>query len=90
MQPSLELKMPSSFCLSDMTATATGVSMNVTVETKEEAASVLHEMSQLQYFYFVDTTALTELVTETGEKQYAFSIEMTYAPMVEETEEEVE
>lgn len=87
---SLELKMPSSFCLSDMTATATGVSMNVTVETKEEAASVLHEMSQLQYFYFVDTTALTELVTETGEKQYAFSIEMTYAPMVEETEEEVE
>lgn len=84
---SLELKMPSSFCLTDMTATATGVTMNVTVETKEEAASVLHEMSQLKYFYFVDTTALTELVTETGEKQYAFSVEMTYAPIVDETEE---
>lgn len=88
----LEKSMPKSFCLNDLTATSIGVTMNVTVETKEEAASVLNELSKLKYFYFVDTTALTELITETGEEQYSFAIDMTYAPIVdeEETTEEVE
>ena len=83
----LETKMPSSFSLSDLTATANGITMNVTVATKEETAVVLNELRQLECFSFVDTTAVSELITEIGETQYSFSVEMVYAPIEEETEE---
>lgn len=79
----LETNMPSGFCLNDMTATATGIIMNVTVRTKEEAASVLEELSRLDSFIFVDTTSLSEVITEIGETQYSFSVELTYAPIEE-------
>lgn len=79
----LETNMPSGFCLNDMTATATGIIMNVTVRTKEEAASVLEELSRLDSFIFVDTTSLSEVIMEIGETQYSFSVELTYAPIEE-------
>ncbi len=84
----LEEKMPASFCLNDLSATADGIVMNVTVETKEEAAAVLEELHRLESFLFADTTALSELVTEIGEVQYSFAVEMIYAPVQEETEGE--
>ena len=84
----LETKMPTSFCLNDLTATADGIVMNVTVETKEEAAVVLSELRKLESFIFVDTTSLSELITEIGETQYSFAVALTYAPIVEETTEE--
>ena len=83
----LETKMPTSFSLSDFTATATGITMNVTVGTKEETAVVLNELRKLDCFSFVDTTAVSELITEIGETQYSFSVEMIYAPVEAETEE---
>ena len=83
----LETKMPSSFSLSDLTATANGITMNVTVATKEETAVVLNELRKLECFSFVDTTSVSELITEIGETQYSFSVEMVYAPIEEETEE---
>ncbi len=83
----LETKMPSSFALTDFTATAQGITMNVTVETKEEVAVVLDELRKLECFIFVDTTALSELTTEIGETQYSFAVEMLYAPIEKETEE---
>ena len=86
----LEAKMPSSFSLNDLTATAEGITMNVTVETKEEAAVVLEELRKLESFIFVDTTSLSELITEIGETQYSFAVAMNYAPIVEETTEEGE
>jgi len=84
----LEEKMPASFCLNDLKATAEGIVMNVTVETKEEVAVVLDELRRMDSFLFVDTTALSELVTEIGEVQYTCAIEMIYAPIEEETEGE--
>ena len=83
----LEVRMPSTFSLNDFSATIDGITMNVTVETKEEAAAVLEELRKLDMFIYVDTTSLSELVTEIGESQYSFSVEMLYAPIVEETEE---
>ena len=83
----LETKMPTSFSMSDMTATASGITMNVTVATKEETAVVLSELRKLDCFSFVDTTAVSELITEIGETQYSFSVEMVYAPIEAETEE---
>ncbi len=86
----LETKMPASFGLNDLTATADGIVMNVTVDTKEEAAVVLAELRKLESFIFVDTTSLSELITEIGETQYSFAVALTYAPIVEETTEEGE
>lgn len=86
----LEAKMPASFALNDLAATTEGITMNVTVETKEEAAVVLEELRKLDSFIFVDTTSLSELITEIGETQYSFAVAMTYAPMEEETIEEGE
>ena len=83
----LETKMPTSFSLNDFTATETGITMNVTVKSKEEVAVVLSELRNLDCFSFVDTTALSELTTEIGETQYSFAVEMLYAPMETETEE---
>ncbi len=83
----LESKMPTSFVLNDFTATADGIVMNVTVKTKEEAAVVIHELKQIESFIFVDTSALSELITEIGETQYSFAVEMLYAPIEKETEE---
>jgi len=83
----LETKMPTSFGLNDLTATETGITMNVTVKSKEEVAVVLSELRKLVCFSFVDTTALSELTTEIGETQYSFAVEMEYAPIETETEE---
>ena len=83
----LETKMPTSFGLNDLTATETGITMNVTVKSKEEVAVVLSELRKLDCFSFVDTTALSELTTEIGETQYSFAVEMEYAPIETETEE---
>ena len=83
----LEAKMPTSFALNDFTATTEGITMNVSVGTKEEAAAVLDELRKMEMFIYVDTTALSQLVTEVGETQYSFAVEMLYAPIVEETTE---
>lgn len=83
----LEKNMPASFVLNDMTTTAEGIVMNVTVKTKEEAAVVLAELRKMDSFIFVDTTALSEVISEVGETQYTFAVEMLYAPIVQETTE---
>ena len=83
----LEQKMPTSFVLNDLTTTAEGITMNVSVTTKEEAAAVLEELRKLEMFIFVDTTSLSELISEIGEIKYTFTVEMQYAPIVEETTE---
>ena len=83
----LEAQMPTTFTLNDFTATTDGINMNVTVATKEEAAAVLDELRKMEMFMNVDTTSLSQLVTEAGESQYSFAVEMFYAPIVEETTE---
>ena len=83
----LEQKMPATFVLNNLSTTAEGVTMGVSVSTKEEAAAVLEELRKLEMFSFVDTTALSELITEIGESKYSFSIELKYAPIAEETVE---
>jgi len=80
----LETNMPKTFCANDIVATEMGISMNVTVETKKEVATVLNELWQLPSFIIADTTAVTELVTEAGEVKYSFTVDMLYAPMMDE------
>lgn len=80
----LEARMPVTFTLNDMTTTADGIVMNVTVGTKEEAAAVLEELRKLDMFIYVETTAVSELITEIGESQYSFAVELLYAPLLEE------
>ena len=79
--------MPTSFALNDITATSDGILMNATVKTKEEVAVVLDELRKVEAFSFVDSMALSELITEIGEVQYSFAVEMIYAPVEAETEE---
>lgn len=83
----LEARMPATFSLNDFTATTEGITMNVTVGSKEEVAAVLDELRKQDMFISVDTTSLSQLVTEVGETQYSFAVEMLYAPMEEETTE---
>ncbi len=83
----LEDRMPATFSLNDFTATTEGITMNVTVGSKEEVAAVLDELRKLSMFISVDTTSLSQLITEVGETQYSFAVEMLYAPMEEETTE---
>lgn len=77
----LERKMPASFRLNTLTATTDSVTLDVTVETKEETAAVLAELKKIEAFIQVDTTSITEVETEIGEKQYSFTVEMIYAPV---------
>lgn len=79
----LEEKMPSSFWVSSLTASTNGITLGVTVETKEEVATVLEELWQLSSFSYVDTSSVTELVSEDGELKYAFAIDMVYSEMVD-------
>lgn len=79
----LESRMPATFTLNDMTTTADGIIMNVTVGTKEEVAVVLDELRKLDMFIFVETTAVSELITEIGESQYSFMVELLYAPLLD-------
>ena len=83
----LERNMPSSFCLNSMNITIDGVTLDVTVATKEEVASVLSELKKIPIFTQTDITSVNELTTEIGEKQYSFTVELVYAPLAVETEE---
>lgn len=84
----LEEKMPSSFCLNNMAVTKEGITLDVSVGSKEEIASVLSELKSLPLFMSVDTTSIAEISSEIGEKQYSFSVELIYAPVYSQTEDE--
>ncbi len=83
----LESNMPRTFCLNSLSVTPEIVTLDVTVATKEEVAVVISELRKLPSFISVDTTAVSEVITEIGETQYSFTVEMIYAPIVDETGE---
>ena len=83
----LESNMPRTFCLNSFSVTPEIVTLDVTVATKEEVAVVISELRKLPSFISVDTAAVSEVITEIGETQYSFTVEMIYAPIVDETGE---
>lgn len=87
---SLENKMPSTFCLTALTATPEGIVMNATVATKEEVAAVLDELRKLECASYVDTKAVSQIVSDIGEIKYVFATEIIYAPIVFNPEETAE
>lgn len=82
----LEKNMPATFYLNGLTAETSGISMSVTVGSKEEVAAVLDELQKLPAFTVVDTTSVSESESEIGELRYTFAVAMVYAPIVTEPE----
>ncbi len=80
----LERLMPSTFEASDITSTEESLSMNVTVESKAEAAKVLQQLrsnSAKKYFASVQSSAISEVEVANGntvEKQVGFSVVCYY------------
>lgn len=84
----LEQNMPSSFRLNSLNASTDGVVLDVTVSAKEEAAVVLSELKKLSMFTQTDTASVTEVTTEIGEVQYNFTVNLIYAPVMPQEEEQ--
>lgn len=85
----LENKMPSSTIVMNFYATSQGVSMSMTVDSKEAAAKTLMQLKTFESIQVVSSTGLTESIDENGETTVAFSVDCTYKPVgAEETEAE--
>lgn len=74
----LEEKMPSSITIMNFSANAQGVSMGMTVDTKEEAAKTLLQLKTFDSVEVVSTSGLTENTAENGETSVSFSVSLTY------------
>lgn len=74
----MEEKMPSEISVSSMTAGVDGVSMNITVSSKETAAKVLMQLREFETLEQVDTPGITE-TDNSGITTVSFSVYCTYA-----------
>lgn len=74
----MEEKMPSNLSVVSFKATAEGVDLEVTIDTKEAAAKVLNSFRSFQNVAFVDVEALAKQVSDTGEEKYAMSVKIGY------------
>lgn len=85
----LENEMPSTFILNTITASKDRVTLDATTSTKEEVAYAISRLKQMEGFVAAETTSVTEILSQTGEIMYSFSVELTYAPIELEVEEDV-
>ena len=84
----LEQGMPQSFMLNSVNCSETGISIDATVNTKEEVAASIYALKQIPGFISTDTTSVTQMLNaETGETLYSFIADMRYAPIEKEEAE---
>ncbi len=75
----LEKKMPSDIMVLSMVASADTVTLNINVESKESAATVLQELSAFETIEVVQTTGLTDVKGVEDVHVVSFSVNCTYA-----------
>lgn len=83
----MELYMPKEMTISGLTAGAQGITMNITVASKEAAALILQELNQFKTLSSAVTTGISEANGEGKTKTVSFSVSCTYAAPVEPVEE---
>ena len=84
----LEEKMPSSIIVMNFNASSTGVSMSMTVDSKEAVAKTLLQLKTFESVQVVNSGGLSESEDENGEKTVTFSVDLTYKSLETEVMEE--
>lgn len=86
----MEDSMPSNLSVVSFKATAEGIELEVTIDTKEAAAKALNSFRGFKNVAFVDVAALAKQVSDTGEEKFAMSVKIGYKSKEEATAEEAE
>lgn len=86
----MEQKLPSSIQVKSVTTDGLGISMEVAVGSKEEAAQTLAALSTFESFRAVETSSITEVTDEAGNVSVEFSVMCTYVNGGDTAEETVE
>ena len=84
----MEEELPYTFCLNSIEADTETVTMDVTVSSKEEVAYTLDKLKECDIFSFADVSSVTFVETDLGELTYEFTVELSYAPIEDETDDE--
>jgi type IV pilus assembly protein PilM len=84
----MEEKMPSTLRVLSLSAGTDGITMEVTVETKEEVAKTIEQFKTFDSLSFVDTTAITVSEDDASGEKNTFSVMLQYQSMEQETVEE--
>lgn len=74
----MEEKFPSGVKVSSLTSNGEGISMDIEVSTKEEAAKILQNLATFDAFRSVTTNGITESTDENGKITVTFSVMCTY------------
>ena len=74
----MEEKFPSGVKVTSLTSNGEGISMDIEVSTKEEAAKILQNLATFDAFRSVTTNGITESTDENGKIMVTFSVMCTY------------
>ena len=74
----MEEKFPSGVKVTSLTSNGEGISMDIEVSTKEEAAKILQNLATFDAFCSVTTNGITESTDENGKITVTFSVMCTY------------
>ena len=74
----MEEKFPSGVEVTSLTSNGEGISMDIEVSTKEEAAKILQNLATFDAFRSVTTNGITESTDENGKITVTFSVMCTY------------
>lgn len=74
----MEEKFPSGVKVTSLTSNVEGISMDIEVSTKEEAAKILRNLATFDAFRSVTTNGITESTDENGKITVTFSVMCTY------------
>lgn len=88
----LETHMPYTFCVNSIETDTEKVTMDVTVSSKEEVAYTVEKLKECDIFSYTSLSEVSLLESELGEILYGFTVELSYAPIDfdDENEEEAE
>lgn len=86
----MEAKLPSSIKISSFTSDNIGVTLDLTVGTKNEAAKVLEQLRTFEIFREVEISGLTEVTDEDGKKTVSMIVMCTYVGSEEELSDSTE
>ncbi len=78
----LEAKMPSEMTMTSMATTSSGVTMNITVGSKEAAAKVLQQLRTFDSLAAIDITSVSDEMVDTDNHTVVFSVNCVYAGVV--------
>lgn len=86
----MEMKLPSDIRVESLTTDGQGISMDIKVNSKEEAAKTLEALRSFTAFRSVQTGGITEVTDETGNTTVSFSVMCIYVNGSADTELEGE